>query len=551
MENLKPDAGIILSNAILHITKRINCYDIVKEENTEILHIQINFTDMDKTAEYDIPYSDITCSKSFDFFERAGVIFSNEEKKAFKNNILQQRRLSSENALLKLPQGHSEYQGTHYWVLGNMVYSNNSNCTPAITDKNAPTIRKSTDGSYLQALHFLEVDDAVTPMLFLAIGFSVWDNLLEKAGYPQRAAIYITGKSGSGKSSLAREITKIFEEKSEMTLSSTYAALQTQIQKYCAVPILLDDFNKSDYGKIMKDKGIKVAELIQAYADRENLCKTENRSVVQLNINGGLIITAEQPLENPSTMNRCLVVTPKELDWSALTEIQNANCDNAIFTDLLKQLIHYTLTNYNWIINKIPEWHHKICEEGKGYDAYSDFSGYRRIMGSYRVFMLVIKLWKGFFDENNISSSPIVKKMKKALEASIEYTFSFLDADDPNIYLLHAIRKGLSNAIDKKKITYSKKDFEKGRYAGLYTNDKCIYIRGDTLQEFVSNEVGEEVSKKRISNALYSHRLIKQYKGRFSRPIPNSNTNLRYYDIDFKRLLEVCNSDDDTLSIFM
>lgn len=548
--NSKSATAITVSNATMRVIKRVNYCNISNGETKEILQIKIDFTDMEQAKTVQIPYSDISRNKTFNFFEEQGLIFSESEKKLFKNQVLQQRRLAPEYTVLKLPQGYSEYGGARYWALGKHIFKCNSNEIFTMPDENAPVLRESPDGSYRKALDFLNIDNDVSPMLFLSIGFSVWDGMLAQAGYPQRAVLYIVGMSGSGKSTLAREVTKIFKEKTELTLSSTYSALQSQMQRYRAIPILLDDYNESEFKTAKREKGHKLSEFIPIYADREELCKTEHRSVLHLSINGGLIVTAEQPFNNPSTMNRCLAVTPHEFNWDALSEFQETNRKDAVFVDLLKKMILYTMQKYDWIIENIPNWHHKICENGKGYDEYANTIGYRRIMASYRVYMLVIRLWKSFFDSHSINASHILTKMQRALESSVEYTMSLSGTDEPNKIICSAVQKSIALACKKGVISWDKKDLKKDRCKGWFASSNQVYIRGDLLQELVSIKLKKEVSKKLISDALYSDMLISKYKGRYSKSIPQSESNMRYYCINYKKLCEKCNPNNDTSSIF-
>ena len=119
-----------------------------------------------------------------------------------------------------------------------------------------------------------------------------------------------------------------------------------------------------------------------------------------------------------------------------------------------------------------------------------------------------------------------------------------------NKIICSAVQKSIALACKKGVISWDKKDLKKDRCKGWFASSNQVYIRGDLLQELVSIKLKKEVSKKLISDALYSDMLISKYKGRYSKSIPQSESNMRYYCINYKKLCEKCNPNNDTSSIF-
>ena len=116
----------------------------------------------------------------------------------------------------------------------------------------------------------------------------------------------------------------------------------------------------------------------------------------RLSIDSGLIVTAEEPLQNPSTMNRCIVVTPCDVDISLLSELQQYNSDNAIVSELLQRMVQYILKIYGSVKERGQELYIYACKEAKSFEEYRQVPGYARVMESYRISIMVLCLWCDF-----------------------------------------------------------------------------------------------------------------------------------------------------------
>lgn len=532
-------------NAKISVMSIVDCVNVLTEETDENLRLQITFCDSDERKELVCPYSMLNSNDIYKFLEKEGVVFSESGagKKAFRNELLLQRRKAPKRSCLNAPQGFFWYEGKLFCKLGHKIFSSEDENLTCMPNKKELRLRQSTEESFERALNFVFVDKMVSPMLLLYVGFSVWNEFLAEIGHPQRFVLYVTGETGTMKSTLCREVVKIFEEKTEMTLSSTYAALQQEFQRYRAVPVLLDDYNESDFRKIKREKGEKLAEFIQMYADRETLCKSQNNKVLRLSIDSGLIVTAEEPLQNPSTMNRCIVVTPCDVNVSLLSKLQQYNSGNAIFSELLQRMVQYMLKKYGSIKERGQELYIYACKEAKRFEEYRQVPGYARVMESYRISIMVLRLWRNFLYTEGVKKEDvkeIVEEMEAALEDSVEYTFSLLNTKDNSLEIIQVVCLEIMEYIRKSKIIDDDRKFNKHpeKYSGLLDEDK-VFIRGDEMSDIVSMKLRRGVSKKEISAALYQYGLVTKRNGRYSRKIPHSESNQRYYCLDYKELEEL------------
>lgn len=544
-------------NAAVTVSKIFMLDDVMLGKSEEYLCIRIVFEDCSEPDEkvIAIPFQELNSNAFYKKLEKEGVIFSesSSERKAFRNDILSQRRKVMEKIhhIMMCPQGFFDFAGRHFCRLGTDILAEKDMKGDDIEEienmlnVKSPVLRKSIAGAYKKALKFAFVDKMVSPMLMLYFGFSVWSDFIEKAGYSQRYVLYVEGETGTMKSSLCREVVKVFDEKTEISLSSTYAALQNFFQKYRVVPVLLDDYNESDFSKIKREKGEKLVEFIQMYAERQGLCKTPHGKEICLLIHSGLIVTAEKVLQNPSTMNRCLVVTPVEVDTELLTEIQRSNRDNGIFADLLRCMVQYTLANYNGILEEIPKIYDRVSRRCEEFGEFSKVPGYLRVMESYKVSLVVLELWWEFLKYKRIDKNEagcIVNTMEEALKSSVEHTLSNMYFDDGSIEIINAVYESISKARYKGRFADSIPELKKKvtKYIGVKDGDK-ICIRGEELEAMVSARLRAEISKNKIGEALYKHGLVTKYHGRYSSIIPSSGITQRYYCIDYKRLFQIVN----------
>ncbi len=526
-------------NAEVFVDKIIIQHSLVDDTKREIVVLRIiNAFGEEKMLK--LPFEVIQSKELFLELEKENVVFSvsSKEKQQFRNNILLQR--ASAKRVIEYVGTPGFFYRNEEWFckLGQNVYSKEGVYNKFSRDISAPELRDSPKDSYLKALRYVEVDDSVAPMVLLEIALAVWDKILADSGCLQRHTLYVVGETGTMKSSIVREATKIFNEKAEMTLSSTYSAIQASFERYKLLPVLLDDYNESEFAKVKRSKGEKVVEIIQLHADRETLSKMQARKMVQIKLESSLIVTAEKPLENPSSMNRCLVVTPTNVNKEILTEVQTENRENAIFSDLIRELVLYTLHNYARLQDAIPRIHSYIKEEGKRFEQYQNVPGYHRVIDSYRVaFVGAIMLYEFLISCLSESEADrISKKIHEALEDSVSRTFSLLDKKDPKLELLSALYNVIRSADAKGRIASTKKEFENGKYIGMWDEKQKLYISGDVMKDLLSMELNEVVSKKKISAALYNYGLVALYNGRHSKSIAGMKGNERYYCINYKKL---------------
>lgn len=239
-------------------------------------------------------------------------------------------------------------------------------------------------------------------------------------------------------------------------------------------------------------------------------------------------------------MNRCIVVTPYDVDISLLSKLQQYNSGNAIFSELLQRMVQYILKIYGNVKERGQELYIYACKEAKSFEEYRQVPGYARVMESYRISIMVLRLWRNFLYTEGVKkedTKEIVQEMEAALEDSVEYTFSLLNTKDNSLEIIQVVCLEIMEDVRKDKIIDDGRKFNKHpeKFSGLLAGDK-VFIRGEEMADIVSMKLRRSISKKEISAALYQHGLVTKRNGRYSRKIPHSESNQRYYCLDYRAL---------------
>lgn len=141
-------------------------------------------------------------------------------------------------------------------------------------------------------------------------------SLLIEEGLPLQAVLYIVGKQGLGKTTLAERIAAIYTKNGRpcgiVQAGSTLAASNDMITSLRDQPVIIDDVCNSAAPEV-KREGLKLAaHLIRQGTGVTPIIKRSGKDTVQLSAEAGLIFTAEFPLENLSDLTRCIIVPLQE-----------------------------------------------------------------------------------------------------------------------------------------------------------------------------------------------------------------------------------------------
>lgn len=149
-------------------------------------------------------------------------------------------------------------------------------------------------------------------LVFAYVLLSSIRSLLIDEGLPLQAILYITGKQGVGKTTLAERIAAIYTKKGRpcgiIQAGSTLAASNDLIATLRDQPVIIDDLCLSVSRGTTQERIKLASQLIRQGTGDIPIIKRVGKDTVQLPAEAGLIFTAEFPLENLSDLTRCIIV---------------------------------------------------------------------------------------------------------------------------------------------------------------------------------------------------------------------------------------------------
>ena len=546
----------------VHVETVYCLYDVRGQEIDKRITLKVGFNnDQHFETNFQISITSVVDKCIISLLEMKGIVFScsGHWKEGFiQSMLLEINRCPNTQKMLQLPQGYSTYGGDSYWRFGNRTFTSKDNqeYLAIYHEEEESIVRQTVDECFEKAFQYCFIDKNVAPLIFLDLGSTFWYNILRDAGFSQRHTNYIVGQTGTYKSSIAREPSMVYETKCSISLSATEAALVDRIDSNRTAPMLIDDFNKSDYSAEVAERGRKLAKILQNYADNEEFVKMSGKKQIRRKMMTTLIVTAEETLKNYSTLNRCLITTPDNVDVAILSKVQADNRENGIFASLYCHLIQYTLDNEERLKKKLNDSVHRIYQGSMGYDEYKKCDGYSRVMASYTYCRAMLILWNDFMNECTSFSdklrNEILQKMNNALEISVKTTLGFLSPPDWNKTMLEWICDAIHKADKNNRLASRKKDFEKNsKYIGVWDQEKKIlYIPLEKLSDIVSAEAKRRISGKQVSDVLYGSGFLRTESSRYrSRPIPKSKSNARYLHIKMEKMFRELSYYDEVDSI--
>lgn len=154
-------------------------------------------------------------------------------------------------------------------------------------------------------------NDVVNALVLAAVHGTV-KQLLIKAGISHDFVTYIVGKSGIGKSYLSSKICNYLSSRTLVfSLGSDRKELQRRKQNMHDITVVLDDFNRTKSSRVKEKQLQTLSEIIQSASDSGKYLIDE-KSTEMVEGNTHIVVTAEERIDNISTLNRCYMVEMEE-----------------------------------------------------------------------------------------------------------------------------------------------------------------------------------------------------------------------------------------------
>lgn len=330
-------------------------------------------------------------------------------------------------------------------------------------------------------------------LVFAYVILSSIRSLLLDTGIDLQAVLYIVGKQGLGKTTLATRIAGIYK-KSEKTAGmvqtgSTPAAVNSLMAILRDQPMVVDDLCLSSSKDTARKRIELVSTLIRQATGSIPIVKKTGKDTVELPCEASIILTAEFHLENMSDLTRCIIVPiQKALD---------------IPDELTSELIGDAVRHYSlWLTEHIQEELEQF-REAVG-DAVSNWDIDARIATNYACLRTAFRSFVRSLSGSGYSSNTvdrILNVMDKALKKAIKSHRAMIDQIKDSIpvgnlsyCILEGHRNGAFNLV-KKVDKLSKHD------GIIWKDDLCL--RREALIQFVRKQPGyHDWSSNRITRTL-------------------------------------------------
>lgn len=183
----------------------------------------------------------------------------------------------------------------------------------------APEIKNITlcgDGTS-PARHILEVLRMLPPQALLTIAYDILisvRSLVIGCGVHFQAVMFITGKSGCGKSRLAKRTVSLYRNKKTgspadiIEAASTNAATDRILHTMRDTSVAVEDLCLSTGRETARKRREQGARLVRKGTSAVPTVQAAGNRTVELHCNAGIVLTAEFTMETESDISRCLIV---------------------------------------------------------------------------------------------------------------------------------------------------------------------------------------------------------------------------------------------------
>ncbi len=328
--------------------------------------------------------------------------------------------------------------------------------------------------------YFLSMKDVVfnekyqvsLPLLLFAI-LAVLKEFFILAGHEPEFCLFLIGKTGSGKTTIAELISCIFNRnnmKIHCNFNDTIASIEVVANLLKDSIMIMDDFYPTS-GSEKESQKYKLERINRMYGDGKGKSRTNIslKEIKELNGNGMCLISGEQESDNLSTQVRYLGINVDNdtVNFDMLTPYQNSRLS---YCDFFYWFITWISNNVDYIVNLIK----------------ANFINIRTNCA------LILKAHKrlaniaAFFITTRLVFSEYVKYILG--EKSIEFDFLENKAD---YYVLEAVKLHAINTLN----TTPEKLFIEGLNELILSHEVKIYKIGDVVPNNIKFHGYEDTEK--------------------------------------------------------
>lgn len=275
---------------------------------------------------------------------------------------------------------------------------------------------------YANALRIckLFIGNEIFPTVILAAIHGILEKPLQDAGIRHDFVTYLVGQTGVGKSAILRAVCNYRIKMGNLiAVGSDHKSIKKILENSYDTSIVFDDFCRTKSERVSSSQLQIVSEVIQASSDAVRFFADENSlDAIDRPARHHVVISAEQMINNESTMNRCFPVHIMEpLPEKVFTEIKDMERELVFYDFLISFSKYLGGENYVNVVTKAEANYRSYCQDTnclgecvKGSD--------NRINNTYVVQRVIADILMNYFTDLKINPD-VLNKVRNNLKSCI------------------------------------------------------------------------------------------------------------------------------------
>ena len=236
-------------------------------------------------------------------------------------------------------------------------------------------------------------------------------------------SVYYYGSTGCGKTETIKLMTGIFEGNENIVSLSSDKETLYKLSCFKETNVMIDDLNKTDSNRIREANEYKVSNILQQKSS-SGMIKYKSEDA---RITSTIFITAEYPLKNHSTINRCIIAEAPEIDMNKLTWLQETQSQ---YVEFVIDFIEWICNNFTSLTECVRKYI-PLCNSDKNIDEHA-YSGTKRIMRTELILnvtrMLLMKFFTDDFGIVKNEADSFNEIFKHSINCCISLKISFISS---------------------------------------------------------------------------------------------------------------------------
>lgn len=413
-------------------------------------------------------------------------------------------------------------------------------------------------GRYNNALELADImvngDDVIIALVLGTLHGFLVRPLFEK-GLDHNFVTVIKGSSGVGKTELARRLCCILKDKQQMiSLTSSRKELRKHLEVVHDMPLVIDDYARTLSARMAASQLQILAEIIQTSCNAgkvlldDVVCSDDSRFI-------HVIVTAEQLINNISTINRCYLV---EMDEKISDESWRKVCDFAESDGMLKfmiSILKYISDNYSDFFSRAySDYTHFQSESAKRGAVAGNSTN--RINQTWAVQMTLAKILIDYFSKLNLDRHLLelldshIRCSTRDCIGGLKTKINKLQNEGKHMQYLPELYAQITNRdwgglsiADSEEKYFNPKNGK--QYLGVVLNSGYISFSPRKICNLLERSLQVSVSPKALSSELTYYGLA--YVDKEGKVSSRWNSNHRMYHVNVRQLLELIEPEIDEL----